>query len=257
MTPAPCCREVAQQEREHDFRVYKEVMFDEMAEPDLGTEEERYRVCTPYPFELNMTGPDALLDFELHIDNLKNFVYYSPSAPRLRTAVCSENASSGSTGLQSLLHGAYNRQWLYTERAGPTCGSSPSLQSCHTKDTPREEVHARRHSAQARAAAAGARGGAAAGGGGAAGAVPAPHAAGCRQQPAVPLRAVPPPARLCEVCAVHAGVAPRRIPHKGLCFGRNPQLPWDKRDCPYWICVTPSCDGEVDMSAKAWPSALL
>ena len=90
LTPARCCREVAQQEREHDFRVYKEVMFDEMAEPDIGTEEERYRVCTPYPFELNMTGPDALLDFELHIDNLKNFVYYSPSAPRSRPAAALE-----------------------------------------------------------------------------------------------------------------------------------------------------------------------
>lgn len=74
-------REVARPEREHDFRVYKEVMFDEMAEPDMGTEEERYRVCTPYPIELNMTLPDALLDFELHIDSLKNFIYYSPSAP--------------------------------------------------------------------------------------------------------------------------------------------------------------------------------
>ena len=91
VTPGPRCREVVRQEREHDFRVYKEVMFDEMAEPDLGTEEERYRVCTPYPFELNMTGADALLDFELHIDTFKNFVYYSPSAPRATPATCPAN----------------------------------------------------------------------------------------------------------------------------------------------------------------------
>jgi len=79
---APRRREVRQPEKEHDFRVYKEVMWDEMAEPDVGTDEERYRLCTPFPFEINMTLPDALLDFELHIDSFKNFIYYSPSAPR-------------------------------------------------------------------------------------------------------------------------------------------------------------------------------
>jgi len=78
----PRGREVGQQEKEHDFRVYKEVMWDEMAEPDVGTDEERYRLCTPFPFEINMTLPDAQLDFELHIDSFKNFIYYSPSAPR-------------------------------------------------------------------------------------------------------------------------------------------------------------------------------
>lgn len=39
-----------------------------------------YRVCTPFPFEANMTLSAAQHDMELHIDNFEAFVYYSPGA---------------------------------------------------------------------------------------------------------------------------------------------------------------------------------
>lgn len=41
-----------------------------------------YRVCTPFPFEANLTATAAQRDMELHIDNFEAFVYFSPGARR-------------------------------------------------------------------------------------------------------------------------------------------------------------------------------
>lgn len=42
-----------------------------------------YRVCTPFPFEANLTLAAAQRDMELHLDNFEAFVYFSPGVPRL------------------------------------------------------------------------------------------------------------------------------------------------------------------------------
>ena len=64
--------------REWDFKVYKELMFDEEAEPEQGSKEERRRICVPFPFELTIPNSEALGDFEIHVEGWKNFAYYSP-----------------------------------------------------------------------------------------------------------------------------------------------------------------------------------
>lgn len=73
-------RSVAEQEREWDFKVYKEIMFNETSEPEMGTPEERMRICVPFPFEMNISNNEAGGDFEVHVEGWKNFVYYSPGA---------------------------------------------------------------------------------------------------------------------------------------------------------------------------------
>eukprot|EP00884_Botryococcus_braunii_P010128 jgi/Botrbrau1/19116/Bobra.0077s0029.1 len=65
---------------EHDFKVFKEEMYSEIAEPAMGTLEERIRVCVPYPIELNLTAQEAYKDFEIRIGGWKNFAYYSPQS---------------------------------------------------------------------------------------------------------------------------------------------------------------------------------
>lgn len=69
---------MADKDREWDFTVHKDIMFDEEAEPEQGTKEERRRICVPFPFELTMPNSEALADFEIHVDGWKNFAYYSP-----------------------------------------------------------------------------------------------------------------------------------------------------------------------------------
>jgi hypothetical protein len=73
-------RSLGEQPREWDFTVHKELMFREVAEPEMGTEEERARVCVPFPFELSLPNGEAGLDFEVHVEGWKNFAYYSPGA---------------------------------------------------------------------------------------------------------------------------------------------------------------------------------
>ena len=72
------CRSVSEASREWDFEVHKDLMFDEMAEPEQGTEEERRRICVPFPFELSMPNSETLGDFELRVEGWKSFAYYSP-----------------------------------------------------------------------------------------------------------------------------------------------------------------------------------
>lgn len=69
---------MADREREWDFEVFKDIMFDEVAEPEQGTAEQRKRVCVPFPFELTLPNSETLQDFEIHVDGWKNFAYYSP-----------------------------------------------------------------------------------------------------------------------------------------------------------------------------------
>ena len=45
-----------------------------------------YRVCTPFPFEANLTVTAAQRDMELHIDNFEAFVYFSPGTGRASPA---------------------------------------------------------------------------------------------------------------------------------------------------------------------------
>ncbi len=71
-------RSVGHQSREWDFTVHKEIMFSEIAEPEMGTDEERARICVPFPFEMNMSNGEASGDFEIHVAGWKNFAYYSP-----------------------------------------------------------------------------------------------------------------------------------------------------------------------------------
>ena len=68
------------EKREFDFRVYKELMFGEEAnEPAPGTDD-YWRICTPFPLELTLPAADAARAFELHIDELESFAYFSPGA---------------------------------------------------------------------------------------------------------------------------------------------------------------------------------
>ena len=69
---------MAEPGREWDFTVRKELMFREVAEPEMGTEEERARVCVPFPLEVDISNSEAGLDFEIHVEGWKNFAYYSP-----------------------------------------------------------------------------------------------------------------------------------------------------------------------------------
>ena len=78
-----CGRSVAEQAREWDFTVHKELMFREVAEPEMGTMEERARVCVPFPFQVDVPNNVAARDFEVHVEGWRNFAYYSPGA-RLR-----------------------------------------------------------------------------------------------------------------------------------------------------------------------------
>ena len=79
------CRSVGEAGHEWDFEVHKDLMFDEMAEPEQGTKEERRRICVPFPFELSMPNSETLGDFELRVEGWKSFAYYSPgeSSPDL------------------------------------------------------------------------------------------------------------------------------------------------------------------------------
>ena len=58
-----------------------------------------YRVCTPFPFEANLTVAAAQRDMELHIDDFEAFAYFSPGASRasservLIAAMCSNRAA--------------------------------------------------------------------------------------------------------------------------------------------------------------------
>ena len=71
-----------EQGREWDFTVHKELMFREVAEPEMGeTMEARARVCVPFPFQVDVPNNDASRDFEVHVQGWKNFAYYSPGAP--------------------------------------------------------------------------------------------------------------------------------------------------------------------------------
>lgn len=78
MSDVSTFRSVTEQEREWDFTVYKDLMFKEIAEPEMGTEEERARICVPFPFEMNVSNNEASGDFEVHVEGWKNFVYFSP-----------------------------------------------------------------------------------------------------------------------------------------------------------------------------------
>lgn len=69
---------MAEARHEWDFEVHKDLMFDEMAEPEQGTQEERRRICVPFPFELAMLNSETLGDFEIHVEGWTNFAYYSP-----------------------------------------------------------------------------------------------------------------------------------------------------------------------------------
>ncbi len=71
---------MADQEKEWDFTVFKDIMFNETSEPEMGTDEERMRICVPFPFEMNVSNNEAAGDFEVHVEGWKNFVYYSPGA---------------------------------------------------------------------------------------------------------------------------------------------------------------------------------
>jgi hypothetical protein len=76
-------RSVADQGKEYEFRVYKELMFNEVAEPEMGTDEERARVCVPFPFEASISNNEASGDFEIHVEGWRNFAYYSPGRAQL------------------------------------------------------------------------------------------------------------------------------------------------------------------------------
>lgn len=65
------------QTREWEFTVHKDIMFTEIAEPEMGTDEERKRICVPFPFELSIPNNEASSDFEIHVEGWKNFAYYS------------------------------------------------------------------------------------------------------------------------------------------------------------------------------------
>ena len=73
-----------------------------------------YRVCTPFPFEANLTVTAAQRDMELHIDNFEAFVYFSPgtrcaspqrvhadAAPRNRPTACGTRQCAGDDVLSS------------------------------------------------------------------------------------------------------------------------------------------------------------
>ena len=95
-------RSVTDKDREWDFKVHKEIMFDEEAEPEQGTKEERRRICVPFPFELSLPNGDALGDFEIHVEGWKNFAYYSPGdLHRDRPLSCGQSESSSGTFTQS------------------------------------------------------------------------------------------------------------------------------------------------------------
>jgi len=72
---------VTEKDREWDFKVHKEIMFEEEAEPEQGTKAERKRICVPFPIELSLPNGEAFGDFEIHVEGWKNFAYYSPGAP--------------------------------------------------------------------------------------------------------------------------------------------------------------------------------
>ena len=55
----------------------------EANEPAPGTDD-YWRICTPYPFDLWLPARDAGRAFELRIDELESFAYFSPGAQLLR-----------------------------------------------------------------------------------------------------------------------------------------------------------------------------
>ena len=53
----------------------------EANEPAPGTDD-YWRICTPYPFDLWLPARDAGRAFELRIDELESFAYFSPGTQR-------------------------------------------------------------------------------------------------------------------------------------------------------------------------------
>lgn len=54
-----------------------------------------YRVCTPFPFEVNLTVAAAQRDMELHIDDFEAFAYFSPGTSRVGRVRVHANATHG------------------------------------------------------------------------------------------------------------------------------------------------------------------
>lgn len=59
----------------------------EANEPAPGTDD-YWRICTPYPFDLWLPARDAARAFELRIDELESFAYFSPGAQLSRHCPC-------------------------------------------------------------------------------------------------------------------------------------------------------------------------
>ena len=84
-----------------------------------------YRVCTPFPFEANITATAAQRDMELHIDNFEAFVYFSPGASRAGPGRAHAHATRAARPLRVVQGRSAQRKWTYCIHAHATHAARP------------------------------------------------------------------------------------------------------------------------------------
>ena len=71
------CKVQTQVQQAHRTTSVRGIGAQEANEPAPGTDD-YWRICTPYPFDLWLSVADAAHAFELRIDELESFAYFSP-----------------------------------------------------------------------------------------------------------------------------------------------------------------------------------